>query len=692
MYFSRVLGRSIASAAIVCGALSSFAPAYAAAASTEPAPLRNADRTATPAPNAPESAKLDKEPAYNIIKKEEKDYSIVYTRTKDIAVKNPFPTVISDEEITAAFKHNSSIQKYFFTPDSDPGKNPVPIENKIIKNEPGTYTIYTVVNKYSKTGLSNTIYAQGYQTRNGSILKDGSIYAGSDKTVTYTMHSYSFEFNGLQLANNATKQTKIKMQSRDHYLYYKIVFSSNGSLNERILTNYGDETNTDGEEFNFFFYEAAPKVSAQFHFADDFAYRAQTQQTDLDAPLKQRGNSDTHPSLSKEDKDKGFVISAVPNHKIDGLSDLTKPVDTEPAYFMRNRSNDVKYSLLSFKDDPDTPKTENGRTTGVFRPTLEQLTSTNIPGYVYWDNDIDKPKGDTFQNNKDTKDNPGNHYLSFAYEMKDGKPIKRLDMKYYYVTFRKIPTQIVVHQFKKDAATGKSVPITTGSFDVYQRVGDKDMLVKKHITLSNDFAKDTAPTLDGVVSDMKTKKSFQQAGYYQVKDKIYLQPGSYVLRQTQTGKDAPKLDDIAFTIAWQTKTGDTTTLTKEPSTLHIIEIDRDKIKPPAPKPPVPNPPAPHEPDDSHTDVSDVPTPTPAPVPASAPAAPLPASPASDTTEPALVPAMPAPLHNAPRNNRQFTRLPQTSDMLTVPFAALALLGIAGVCITAAALRMRHSSK
>ena len=638
MYFSHVLGRSIASAAIVCGALSSFAPAYAAAASTEPAPLRNADRTATPAPNAPESAKLDKEPAYNIIKKEEKDYSIVYTRTKDIAVKNPFPTVISDEEITAAFKHNSSIQKYFFTPDSDPGKNPVPIENKIIKNEPGTYTIYTVVNKYSKTGLSNTIYAQGYQTRNGSILKDGSIYAGSDKTVTYTMHSYSFEFNGLQLANNATKQTKIKMQSRDHYLYYKIVFSSNGSLNERILTNYGDETNTDGEEFNFFFYEAAPKVSAQFHFADDFAYRAQTQQTDLDAPLKQRGNSDTHPSLSKEDKDKGFVISAVPNHKIDGLSDLTKPVDTEPAYFMRNRSNDVKYSLLSFKDDPDTPKTENGRTTGVFRPTLEQLTSTNIPGYVYWDNDIDKPKGDTFQNNKDTKDNPGNHYLSFAYEMKDGKPIKRLDMKYYYVTFRKIPTQIVVHQFKKDAATGKSVPITTGSFDVYQRVGDKDMLVKKHITLSNDFAKDTAPTLDGVVSDMKTKKSFQQAGYYQVKDKIYLQPGSYVLRQTQTGKDAPKLDDIAFTIAWQTKTGDTTTLTKEPSTLHIIEIDRDKIKPPAPKPPVPNPPAPHEPDDSHTDVSDVPTPTPAPVPASTPAAPLPASPASDTTEPALVPA------------------------------------------------------
>ncbi len=691
MHFSHTLGRSIASAAIVCGALSGFAPSYAAAASFIPAPpLRNSTRSATLASQASGDALLEKEPADNLVQKSENDNVITYTRTKDLAVKNPFPTVISDGEITAAFKHNSSIQKYFFTPDSDPAKKPVRIVNKIIKDEPGTYAIYTVVNKYSKTGLSNTMFAQGYQTRNGTTLKDGSIYAGSQSTVVYTMHPYSFEFNGLQLANNVTKRTKIEMQSRDHYLYYKIVFSSDGSLNERVLTNYGDETNTDGEEFNFFVYEAAPKVRALFHFVDDAAYRAQTQETNADTPLKQRGNADTHPLLSKEDKDKGFVISAAPNHKIDGLSDLTKPVETEPASFMRNRNNDVKYSILSFKDDPDAPKTENGRTTGVFRPTLEQLTSTNIPGYVYWDNDIDKPKGGTFQNNNDTKENPGNHYLSFAYEMKDGKPYKRLDTKYYYLTFRKIPTQIVVHQFKKDAATGKSVPVTTGSFDVYQRVGDKEVLVKKNITLSNDFAKDTAPTLDGDVSDMKTKKSLQQEGYYQVQDKLYLQPGSYVLRQTQAGKDAPKLDDIAFTIAWQTKTGDTTTLTKEPSTLHVIEIDRDKLKPPAPKPPVPNPPAPHEPDDSHTDVPDAPTPTPTPTPT--PAAPVPASPASDTTKPTLVPAVPVHARKIPRNNKQLTRLPQTSDMLIAPFAVLALLGVAGACITVAALRMRRSSK
>lgn len=518
-------------------------------------------------------AQLDKEPSDNIVKKSEDDNKITYTRTKDVAVKNPFPNVISDEEIAAAFKHDDAIQKYFFTPDSDPAKKPVLIEDNVLKDKPGTYTIYTVVKNYSQTGLHNTIYARGYQTRNGSVLKDGSTLAGSDTTVTYTMHPYSFEFNGLELANNSTKLTIIEMQSRDHYLYYKIVFHSDGSLNERVLTNYGDSENTGGQPFSWFMYDASPKVSAQFHFVDDLAYRAQTQQTNADAQLKQRGNSDTHPLLTQEDKAKGFVISAVPNHKIDGLNDLTKAVQTDLSSFMRNTNNDVKYSILSFKDDPAAPKTTNGVTTGVFRPTLEQLTSTNIPGWVYWDNDIDKPKDGTFQNNADTKDNPGNHYLSFGYEMKDGKPIRRLDTKYYYVTFRKIPTQVVFHQYKTNDTTHQQTPVTTGTFDLYQKNGTQETLVKKNISLSNDFAKDKPQTSDALVAAMKTSRALHKEGYYEVQNKLYLQPGSYVLRQTSAPTGEQPLEDIAFEVNWQTHEGDTTQLTREPQTLKVVEID-----------------------------------------------------------------------------------------------------------------------
>ena len=61
MHFSHTLGRSIASAAIVCGALSGFAPSYAAAASFIPAPpLRNSTRSAALASQASADALLEK--------------------------------------------------------------------------------------------------------------------------------------------------------------------------------------------------------------------------------------------------------------------------------------------------------------------------------------------------------------------------------------------------------------------------------------------------------------------------------------------------------------------------------------------------------------------------------------------------------------------------------------------------------
>lgn len=686
--FSHTLSFSLVSGMVVYAALSSSLIWNAQIAHAETAQSHlQAQSSAT-------RDVLDKEPAGNIVKKEENDYSITYTRTKDVAVKNPFPSMISDEEIAKAFQHDSSIQKYFFTSDYDTTHTPMLIEDNILKDEPGTYTIYTVVKNYSTSGLFNKLYAQGYQTRNGIVLKDGSIYAGSKSTVAYTMHPYSFEFNGLELANNATKRTCIELQSRDHLLYYKITFRNDGALNERVLTNYGDETNTGGQSFSFFMYDATPQVSAQFHFVDDIAYRTQTHQNNADAPLKERGNTDEHPLLTEEDKQKGFVISALPHYAIRNLSDLGKPIATGLAHFMRNKNNDVKYTVLSFKDDPDAPKVENGRTTGVFRPTLEQLTSTRIPGYVYWDNDIDKPKGGVFQNNNDTRENPGNHYLSFAYEMKDGKPFKRFDTKHYYVTFRKVPTQIVVHQFKKDAATNTTTPLTTGSFDLYQRVGNNDVLIKKNVPLSKDFSKDTAPSFDSVVSAMKTKSALQKEGFYQVQDKLYLQPGSYLLRQTQAGEGTPQLADIPFTVSWQVKDGEKSDLVKEPSTLKIVEIDRNKLKPaPAPKPPAPTPapepsPAPSPKPGPETPV---PTPTPPVPPTPTPSAPefvpAPQRPTTDSVSTSDTPDEFTPQQSLHRPRPSTDVLPHTSDALLASCIALTTASLVGSCVMIAAVSL-----
>lgn len=88
---------------------------------------------------------LSQEPKDNLEKTSEDDDQVVYQRKKDLDIKNPFPDVISDEEIATAFKHDDSIQKYFFTADSDRTQTPKLIDDNILKDEAGTYTIYTVV-------------------------------------------------------------------------------------------------------------------------------------------------------------------------------------------------------------------------------------------------------------------------------------------------------------------------------------------------------------------------------------------------------------------------------------------------------------------------------------------------------------------------------------------------------------------
>ena len=157
--------------------------------------------------------------------------------------------------------------------------------------------------------------------------------------------------------------------------------------------------------------------------------------------------------------------------------------------------------------------------------------------------------------------------------MKDGKPIRRLDTKYYYVTFRKIPTQVVFHQYKTNDTTHQQTPVTTGTFDLYQKNGTQETLVKKNISLSNDFAKDKPQTSDALIAAMKTKDALHKEGYYEVQNKLYLQPGSYVLRQTSVPTGEQPLEDIAFEVNWQTHEGDTTQLTREPQTLKVVEIN-----------------------------------------------------------------------------------------------------------------------
>ena len=519
------------------------------------------------APADPTAVLLDAEPADNLEKIKEDDTFITFHRKQDLAVKNPFPQIISKEEIEALDnKNNVSIHKVFFTKDSAAAvpeliskwANDAPKE----KGKITAYMVFKGTGKNYGPGVS-AIFAAA-QNRNVVPLQDGSIYAGSGELTKVGWRPVSLEFNGKLIAENQKKIVKVTLESMKNTFYLKAVWEIDPTC-ERYTINMGSWETKGGYLRVTAVREWYPAVKATFHFVDDFAYR-HLQNLPLVAALPERGNSDRHPLLSAEEKKKGTILSALPFTPIAGLPDLITAQDTGIAYYMRNTSGDVKTPLLSYAGE--------GKDDASKRPTLEALTGQQVPGYIYYANDIDKPEGGVFADNNETKDKPGNHYLSFAYKMKDGKPVERLTNKHYYLTYRAIPTKVAVQQYVEE--DGKKKPITQGKYDLYRKDGVKETLVCRNTALSSDFAQDTAPGLPELVNVMKNTAAYKQQGYYQTDKGLYLIPGDYILRQTEKVAGYAAVPDLKFTVKRQLQAGQLGGLTGEESTLKTLSVKLKK--------------------------------------------------------------------------------------------------------------------
>ncbi|MFW0894314.1 cell surface protein [Gardnerella sp. Marseille-Q9181] len=532
--------------------------------------------------------------ADNYKKTSEDDDQIKYTYVNNSQkITNPFPDIISDNDIEKAFKNKEvSVEKIYFKPAAT-SDNPNPkselIKNRFLKNVDGEYIVYKVYKNFPDDN-SAQIYSNYGISIKGSIAKDGSIYAGSKSTITISYEPFTFELNGYKIAENSKKSIDIKCidSSFKNYLYLKLTYKYKfNSERFNFLHNYCHQDTCDN--YSLFFNRYFSAADAQFHFVDDLQYRAKNPNgVDKYGKLKQRGNSDTHPSLTDEDKKKGTLISSVPFYEIAGLTDIsgTSAVITDKAAFYRTDSGDGKTSILSFDKDPDIKYAK--------RPTLADLTGKNIPGYVYWDNDIDKPqnKNHEFVNDNATKEDPGNHYLSFAYEMKDGKPVKRLTRKHYYVTFRAIPTQLVVKYKKSD-----------GTFESNAKY---ELLDSGNAKIGNEFAATsgdvTTSNKEALVTMMKSSSTTFLKGFtgYLSNGAVYLIPGNYTVKPTAQAPegyewvvDSNKQDTkTSADINIGLQTGNTTAL------QFITFVLKKKPTPPIPAPsPTPEP-----------------TPTPTPVP------------------------------------------------------------------------------
>ena len=224
--------------------------------------------------------------------------------------------------------------------------------------------------------------------------------------MKYVFHPGTFKLNGHELKNDNRNKIYInvdKQNAPDNYFYFELTCPSDNEFNERVLMNGGVRKTTGGYGRTSLIAEYVVFADAQFHFVDDLQYRSvNTNCVDKDGKLKQRGNSDQHTSLKEDEKTKGNLMSAKPFYEINGLAGIADSVTTDEAGFYRSTGGDVKTPILSYTDDNSKIK----------RPTLDQLTTgKKIPGYVYWDNDIDKPqnKNHQFANDNATTEDPGNH-------------------------------------------------------------------------------------------------------------------------------------------------------------------------------------------------------------------------------------------------------------------------------------------
>jgi len=430
----------------------------------------------------------------NFVKDDEGYYDLMTEKT----LENLYPEVFSDEELQKAEAEKDDKVKLYFTPK---GKdfNPKGKDTKQLslegwryvdwQTQEGTVDYFIFLPKRN-VGRARAQVGAVYHAFN--TLEEGNKISFNDGKYAET--PFSLSVNKKVLGENLKEETKFKVNPEQTRAFIRVSYQVTKKDDALSQVFYVDRYGEGNTIFKFF----VTSVDADFHFVDDSSYRKLTSQK-LSSPLKERSEKDKN-SFSNE-----------PFKKLD-LKDMLDIVKTDKAFFGNNPVYGARFSipLLSYQEDKSSIK----------RPTLDKLKAKTIPGYIYCDNDIDKPKTKEFKKDDATTKEKGNHYLTYGYD----KDRNMLTTKHYYITYRAIPTELVARQFKED----KKTPLEN-TFDLYRIEDNKEVLVKENITPNHNRVKEKEDTISDI-EKMMTKNTINDAGYYELNNLLYLEPGKYVLK------------------------------------------------------------------------------------------------------------------------------------------------------------------
>ena len=428
-----------------------------------------------------------------------KDDDGYYDLMTEKTSENLYPEVFSNEELQKAEAEKDDKVKIYFTPK---GKdfNPKGKDTKQL-----TLIGWRFVDWYPQDGTVDYFIFLPKRNVESARAQVGAVYHAfntleegnkiSFNDGKYAETPFSLSVNKKVLGENLTEETKFKVNPKQTRAFVRVSYQTTKNDDALSQVFYVDRYGEGNTIFKFF----VTSVDADFHFVDDSSYRKLTNQK-LSSPLKERSEKDKN-SFSNE-----------PFKKLD-LKDMLDIVKTDKAFFGNNPVYKARLStpLLSYqKDEKESIK----------RPTLEELKAKTIPGYIYCDNDIDKPKTKEFKKDDATTKEKGNHYLTYGYD----ENRNMLTTKHYYVTYRAIPTEIVVRQFKED----KKTPLDN-SFDLYRVEDNKEVLVKSAIKPNHSRANEKEDAINSIEEMMK-KTTINDQGYYETNNLLYLEPGNYVLK------------------------------------------------------------------------------------------------------------------------------------------------------------------
>ncbi|MDO4428294.1 MAG: hypothetical protein Q4B91_02130 [Atopobiaceae bacterium] len=444
-----------------------------------------------------------------------------------VPTTNPFPRFISNEEVAAAQTFNASaapgnkkthLAKVFFTPLD--GNEPREITDELKSSwtpdfadrEPGTYDFYFVLlpERYMNT---NTAWRWKLKAFDHQLNSTSTALIKDDTGHKLNNTSLSINNTPIQTTDpEGWEELLINNIQHPQYIHGSFRLDTIQDSNVLLITGITRSAPFPAITVQLN-YQIKNQASADFHFVLDSEYR-QGASLSLEAALPER-NSGQDP----------FSFKA---HSELSLSDLIPTKSFGPYIFGMDDRENAYYKTPLFSS----------------QAALEELLKTKIPGYVYIDNDIDKPAGKSFDTTEATYAQPaGNHYYSVGMSA-DGTMLTK---KHYYLTYRPFPS--VVQITNLSAQDMKPVPGASFALYVIDADGKETLVADDLVTLEDGsitLAEKTTQT--DATSMVKAAEGLKDNGIYLNDSGIYVPEGSYILKNTKASAGYKKAADVHFKV------------------------------------------------------------------------------------------------------------------------------------------------